>query len=125
MAEMKLEVPPDIVRSIVQAQVVAALGQQDKLIEGVVAAALSEKNRDRYSSSTDPSIFQEQVSRMIREVAVEAFKEWLAENREKIRTEMRRQLTAQKGKALGSIIESIMAKLADLTPSVHLYFSDK
>lgn len=119
MSEFKVEIPKDVITSIVKAQVITALGKSEQLIAGVVTAALEQKT-DRYSSS--PTIFEDQVSKMIREVAVESFQEWLKENREKIRLEMRRQLTAQKGKLLTDLVEGFSSKLATIYPNVKLNF---
>lgn len=119
MSEFKVEIPKDVITSIVKAQVITALGKSEQLIAGVVTAALEQKT-DRYSSS--PTIFEDQVSKMIREVAVESFQEWLKENREKIRSEMRRQLTAQKGKLLTDLVEGFSSQLATIYPSVKLNF---
>lgn len=119
-SELKMEVPKEIVASIVKAQVIAALGKSEELIAGVVRSALEQKT-DRYSSS--PTIFEAEVTRMIREVAVESFQEWLKENREKIRAEMRRQLTEQKGKLLTDLVNGFTNQLTSIYPNVKLNFS--
>ena len=115
-SEMKLEIPQDIVLSVVKAQVIAALGKSEQLVSGVVASALSAK-RNSYDRTT---LFEEQVTAMIHEVATECFKEWLAESKEKIRAELRRQLTAQKGKAITDLVDTFTSQLATIYPSVSL-----
>lgn len=118
-SELKMEVPKEIVASIVKAQVIAALGKSEELIAGVVRSALEQT--ERYSSG--PTIFEAEVTRMIREVAVESFQEWLKENREKIRAEMRRQLTEQKGKLLTDLVNGFTGQLTSIYPNVKLNFS--
>lgn len=122
MADMKLEIPQDIILSVVKAQVIAALGKSETLIAGVVEAALSAK-KDQYSST--PTIFIEQTSAMIREVAVETFKEWLKENRDKVQAEMRRQLTAQKGKVLTDLVDGFTKDLVNIYPRITLDFRER
>lgn len=119
MSELKLEIPKDVITGIIKAQVIAALGKSEELVAGVVASALSQK-KDHYSSS--PTIFEEEVVKMIRQVAVECFQGWLAENREKIRAEMQKQLTVQKGKVITDLVASFTSKLANVYPSVELKF---
>ncbi|MFZ5440431.1 MAG: hypothetical protein ACOZQL_10500 [Myxococcota bacterium] len=118
--ELKLEIPQDIITSIVKAQVIASLGKSEELIAGVVQQAITQK-RNHYDKTT---IFEEQVSEMIRGVAVECFKEWLAENREKVRAEMRKQLTAQKGKLITDLVDGFTKKLTNIYPTVALQFGD-
>lgn len=120
-SELKMEVPKEIVASIVKAQVIAALGKSEELIAGVVRSALEQKT-ERYNSSS-PTIFEAEVTSMIREVAVESFQEWLKENREKIRAEMRRQLTEQKGKLLTDLVNGFTSQLTSIYPNVKLNFS--
>lgn len=119
MADMKLEIPQDIVLSVVKAQVIAALGKSEQLVAGVVESALVAKV-DRYSNS--PTIFEAEVQKMIREVAVETFQVWLKENRDKIQAEMRRQLTAQKGKVLTELVDGFTKDLVNIFPRVSLDF---
>lgn len=121
-SELKLEIPKDIITSIVKAQVIAALGKNEELVAGVVSAAMQEKSTRSYGQNT---IFEEQVSAMIREVAVECFKAWLAENREKVRAELQKQLTAQKGKILTDLVNGFTSQLANIYPNVALNFKDR
>lgn len=118
MAEMKLEIPPDIVLSVVKAQVVAALGKSESLIAGVVESALNKK----VNSYDRTTIFEEQVTKMIHDVATESFKEWLAEHRDAIRAEMRKQLTAKKQKVLGEIVEGFTKELTNIYARISLDF---
>lgn len=115
---MKLEIPQEIIRSVVQAQVVAALGKSEDLIRAVVQQAMEQK-KDSYSRTT---VFEDSCAVAIREVSVEAFKEWLAENKEKVRAEMRRQLTAQKSKIITDLVDGYTKNLATIYPSVTLNF---
>jgi len=118
--ELKLEIPQDIITSIVKAQVIASLGKSEQLVAGVVQQAITQK-RNHYDKTT---IFEEQVSEMIRGVAVECFQEWLAENREKVRAEMRKQLTAQKGKLITDLVDGFTKKLTNIYPNVALNFGE-
>ena len=121
MAEMKLEIPQDVVLSIVKAQVIAALGKSEQLVAGVVEAAFGTKENS-YDRDT---IFERQVTKMINDVAVECFKEWLQEKRADIRSEMRRQLTAKKGELLTSLVDSFTKDLVNIHTSVRLGFKQR
>lgn len=118
MSEFKVEIPKDVITSIVKAQVIAALGKSEQLVAGVVASAIEQK-KDRFDTNT---IFEQQVSEMIRQVAVDSFKEWLAENQQKIRAEMQKQLTAQKGKLISDLVNGFTKDLANIYPTVRLQF---
>lgn len=120
MAEMKLEIPQEMVMAAVKAQVIAALGKSEQLIEGVVSSALAQK-RESYNRTT---IFEEQVTKMIREVAEECFRDWLEENKEKVRAEMKRQLAAQKGKILTDMVKQFTDQLTNIYARVSLSFPE-
>ncbi len=117
-SELKIEVPEAVIKSIVQAQVVAALGKSEQLIEGVVRAALEQK-KNSYDRTT---VFEEQVSEMIRGVALEAFKEFLVESKERIRAELKKQLAAQKGKVITDLVDGFTRDIANIYPTVTLKF---
>lgn len=121
MSELKMEIPQEIVKSIVQAQVVAALGKSEALIKAVVESAMMQKNNS-YDRTT---VFEEQVTEMIRAVAVESFKEWLEANRERVRAEMQKQLTAQKNKLMVDLVESFTRNLTNIYTTVALKFGDQ
>lgn len=118
--EMKVELPQEIITSIVRAQIVQALGKSEQLIEGVVKAALEQK-KDSYSRTT---VFEDQVTEMIRKEAVDAFGEWLTENREKVRAALRKELTAKKGKLVTDLVDAFTTRLSVYSPDIVLKFPE-
>lgn len=114
--ELKLSIPQEMVLAAVKAQVIAALGKSEDLVAGVVSSALAQK-ANSYDRST---LFEQEVVKMIREVAVESFREWLTENRAKIRAEMLKQLKAQKGRVITEMVDSIMKDLPRVSASVNV-----
>lgn len=116
--EVKMEIPQEIITSIVKAQVIAALGKSDDLVKAVIEAAITQKSNS-YNRTT---IFEEQVMEMIRKVAQECFQEWLTENRERIRSEMRKQLTAQKGRLMTELVDGFTKQLSSVYANVALHF---
>ncbi len=116
--ELKVQIPNEIITSIVKAQVVAALGKSDELVRAVIESALNQK-RDSYSKET---LFEAAVVKMIQEEAQEVFKAWLSENKEKIGAEFKRQLGIQKGKVISGLVESFVKQLTNIYASVKLAF---
>lgn len=109
-----------MVLAAVKAQVIAALGKSEDLVAGVVSSALSQK-ANPYDRQT---LFEQEVVTMIREVAVECFRDWLAENREKIRSEMHKQLRAQKGRVISEMVDGVMKDLPRVRASVQVSLSN-
>lgn len=103
--QVLFEVPREVIDAQVKAAVVRALteGQTERLIDAVVQAAMTQK-KDSYSRST---IWDEQVNKMIREAAKDAFQEWLEEHRGVIRDKVRQKMEARKGAFITKITDSI------------------
>lgn len=100
------EITRDIVNAQIKAAVVSALAKDpEKLVSAVVTAAMQEKERGSYSS--DAPIWDKMVNEMIRESAKDAFKEWLAENAEMIKREVRKRLVREKTQFINKIIDSL------------------
>lgn len=114
--ELKLSIPQDMVLAAVKAQVIAALGKSEDLVAGVVSSALAQK-ANSYDGST---IFEDEVAKMIREVAIDSFRDWLNDNREKIRAEMLKQLKTQKGRVVTEMVDAVMEDLPRVRASVNL-----
>lgn len=82
-----------ILEKQIQAAIVAQLGNQDQIITKAVQVALSQKVNsdgkiDSYSSYNTHDFLEVLASKSIREAATEALKEWLADNRERVKKAM-------------------------------------
>jgi hypothetical protein len=116
--QVLMKIPEEVVRAQVQAAVVAALARDpEKLVRAVVDAALHQK-QNSYDRET---IWDGQVHAMIRAVATDAFKEWVEEQRPKIRAAVRARLDASKSKTIDSFADKLVdGVLADIKVSFHL-----
>lgn len=103
-SEVSICIPEDLIKTLVMAEVSAALGKQDELIAAVVKSAIQAK-KDNYSKQT---IFEEQVHEQIRAVAVEAFKGWLGDNAEKVRAAILRELEKNKKAVADSLAKALI-----------------
>ena len=86
-----------ILEKQIQAAIVAQLGKQEDLIEQAVKVALSKKvnhegNVDSYSSYNTHDFLEVLASKSIREAATEALREWLNENKVKVRNAVLKEL---------------------------------
>jgi len=98
---MSLQINEDMVKPIlekqIQAAVIANIGNPEKLIEKVVAGALSQKvnregNVDRYSSDNKYDYLEILTTQAIRTAAKEALKQWLADNQELLKAAVIKEL---------------------------------
>lgn len=110
---MELKIDPNEVKAAIETHIRAAIakaltGDPKKLIETVVAAAMSQK-RDSYSRET---LFSEKVNTMIREAAAESFKAWLAEQKELIGAAVTKRLKAEENGFAETVADKIVSGLA-------------
>lgn len=103
-SEVSISIPDDLIKTLVMAEVSAALGKQDQIIAAVVKNAIEAK-KDHYSRQT---IFEEQVHEQIRAVAVEAFKGWIGDNAEKIRVAILRELEKNKKRLADDLAKALV-----------------
>lgn len=92
--EMKVTLPEGVVKPIIEAQVVAALQGQERLITEMVKLVLTQNVRDQGSYKDYP--FIELVCRnLIKEAVEAAVRRWITDQSEAIQKEVERQLRGQ------------------------------
>ncbi|MGL5937066.1 MAG: hypothetical protein ACRCZI_15755 [Cetobacterium sp.] len=120
MNEMaKIELSKDLIEPIVRAQlhasILAAMGQRDELIRGVVTTIMNTQVDERgevsrYSSSKP--LITWMAEKAIKETALEAIKEWFADNRVEMKKQIHLALTRQ-SKQLAEQLISGMVKTTE------------
>lgn len=104
--KLLMTVPRDVIDAQVKAAVAIALNKDpEALVRAVVEAAIGAK-KNSYDRET---IWQEQVNEMIREVAKEEFKAWLAAQRPAVAKMIKEKL----GKNSKELIDKVAAKMVD------------
>lgn len=116
--ELKMTVPQEIINSIVKTQIVAAIGKSEALIAGVVEAILNHKD-SQYDKHT---AFEKQTMEVIRTTAVEVFKEWLKENRDKVRSALITQLNVNKKTIVDKMVKSAVDDFSNVHVTMSLNF---
>lgn len=114
-SKVEIKIPEQMVSDLVRAELAKHLGQSEQLIDSVIKAAFAAKRRDAYSS--DKSIFEEEVAEMIRQEGTKLFKEWLEENRAKLRAAFVRALKAG---GFEKIVDSLVKGLEQSQYSFHI-----
>jgi len=98
---MSLQINEDMVKPIlekqIQSAIMANIGDPEKLVEKVVSTALSKKvnregNVSNYSSDNKYDYLEVLTEVAIRNAAKEALKEWLADNKELLKTAVTKEL---------------------------------
>ena len=97
-------IPEDLITEAIERQMVAAMGNKDDLVNAVVRAALTEKDRNSYDKET---IFGKRLKEMIRSSAQAAFQEWLDKQGAKIAAAVKKQLDAKSGTFVDDLVEAI------------------
>ncbi|KKM86859.1 hypothetical protein LCGC14_1274850 [marine sediment metagenome] len=124
MDDVNIQIPKGALQGIVDAHirtaVMEALGSDPAaLVAKVVDAAMAEKP-DRYSRDGS-TLFKQEVSKAIREMATEVFKEWLDDQRSVIRKRIHDRLTKKiKGRTFA---DQLVDSLTDHM-SVSVYMKD-
>lgn len=88
-------------KNVIQAAVVAALGDRDALIGSIVNTILNKEvdedgNKPRYSSDKKYSLLEVYVKRAVMTAAKEAVQEMVEENRSEFKKLLKKQLTESK-----------------------------
>lgn len=111
----KIELSKDLIEPIVRAQlqasIVAAMGRSDQLIAQVVNTVMNTKvdssgHAGNYSSKVP--LITWMAEKAIKEAAMEAIKEWFADNKD----EMKKQLRAAIKKNANGMAESFVLSMA-------------
>src|SRR6476659_8614851 len=99
-SQIGITVPQQRIEDLVRAAIVRELGNQEKLIEGVVNATIKVKN----NSYDNQTIFQSEVQKMILEVAKASAREWIDSNRELIKAAFVSSLASNEGQVVTMLI---------------------
>jgi len=128
MNEMaKIELSKDLIEPIVRAQlhasILAAMGRRDELIGGIVTTIMntqvdSEGKESRYSGAKP--LITWMAEKAIKETALEAIKEWFAENR----AEMKKQIAIALTKQAKQLSEQLVCGMINATESKSSYKFD-
>jgi hypothetical protein len=118
-AQVVVNVSKEIIDAHVKAAVVSALGRDPStLIKAVVDAAMREPDRNGYGRGT---IWDTEVNKMIREVALQTFNEWLNEMKPTIAKEVRARLAGKNGTAtINDIVEKLTGALRTFRVDVRI-----
>jgi hypothetical protein len=92
--EMSVSLPEGVLRPIIQAQVVAALQGQDRLMGEMVAFVLTQKVRDQ-SAYKDYPFLEFTARQLIKEAVEAAVREWVASQHGAIKAAVEKQLRGQ------------------------------
>lgn len=108
---MELKVDNESIEKIVNEQIRAAVAttlatKSDYLIEQLVRQVMTQK-KDSYSRVT---IWEDMVDRMIRGAANEAAKEWMEEQKPKIKALVAKKLGAKTKGLIASVADQLVAK---------------
>jgi hypothetical protein len=121
VAGLAIQVPDQMLRQVIMAEVAKALPDRERLIEAIVRECMTQK-KNSYDSDT---IFGTEIKSEIRSVCHEVFREWLVEQRDAIREALVRELNKGKAKRLKSMVDSLAAGLSDVcVGSVQLKIGD-
>jgi len=104
---VQIKIPEDLVRGIIQGEIIKQMGDQEAMIRAVVQAAM-DKKVDSYSRET---MFQAEFRNQINEMAKAMFGEWIKQNTEKIRKAVHDGLTKGSGKRIREIADTMVAKM--------------
>jgi hypothetical protein len=123
MSEMKIELPKQLIEDTIRAEMVRQIpaDKRDKLIESVIRSALSQEV-DRYSNRT---VFQDEVSKMIREEAIAIFRAWLDENKTKIKDALFKYLNAAPQERLTEFCEKLVDNIESYGIKIELNLDKK
>ena len=118
--QIMMKVPEEVITAQVQAAVAMVLNKDpERLVAAVVEAAMNQK-RDSYNRTT---IWEDKLNEMIREIANACAKEWLDEQRPKIRAACMKRL-GEKSKLVDTIADKLVSTLTT-SIGVHLTFRDE
>lgn len=111
--KLLMTVPRDIIDAQVKAAVAIALGKDpEALVRAVVESAMSAK-KNSYDRET---VWQDEVNKMIREVATEQFRAWLVEQKPAIAKLIRTKLA----KDTKDLLDKVTTKMAEGFSNLYL-----
>jgi hypothetical protein len=113
--DAKVTVPDRFIEDMVKAEIVTRLSNDPNILEAFLKEALSAKTN--YGRDTK---FGAAVKHMVQEAGAEVFKEWLEQNKEKIRAALLSYLNKNKQKMLKDLVEKMAAGLSHYRFAVSL-----
>lgn len=105
---VQIKIPEELVRGIIQGEIIKQIGDQEAMIRSVVQAAMDHKV-DSYSRETQ---FQKQFREQINQMAKDMFQAWIAQNTERIRKAVHENLTRNTGKRIKEIADEAVKNLS-------------
>ena len=109
-SELTVKLDPSMVTAYIQTAMVTALGKDpEALVRAVVDAAMTVKR----NYGEHKTVFQEAMDMMIREVARDAFKEWLEGKKTIIRQAIENRLKEGGDKFVADVSEKLVAALSE------------
>lgn len=109
-----LSIARDTLMDFVRGEIVRSLGNQEEMIRAVVRASLDAT--DPRSVYDKKPIFQKQVESMIREVAHEIAREWIAAKREDIKAAFKKAIESES--SIDKLVNGMIGSLANYNISV-------
>ena len=106
-ASVCASIPEELITEAIERQMVEALGDKKALIDGVVKAALEEKDSRSYGRET---VFGVMLKSMIREKATAVFKAWMEKHSREIAAAIRTRLDTQESTFIDEIVQQIASE---------------
>lgn len=107
--QIVMQVPQEVIRAQVQSAVAQALAKNPgELIRACVETAMRQPAVDRYGQRiNDVTVWEQTVNNMIRDLATEEFKAWLAEQAPAIRKAVRAKLEQRRGSYFDKCVDAL------------------
>lgn len=129
----KIELSKDLIEPIVRAQlqasITAALGRADQLVGAVVQSVMNtqvDSDGRKSSYRSDQTLIGWMADRAIKDAAMEAIKEWFADNREKLKVMLKKEIEKNsKGMAEALVLAVNKSFECKYSATVHLKLGDK
>ena len=121
-SEVKIQIPDQLVSTLIHAEIAQALSNKPALIEAAVREMLSVRS-DNYNRET---LFAKMVKEMIKAEAKTILGEWIEKNKSDIRKALFNELNKGKQKKMKEVCDSIISGMTSYTASVSLrIFEDR
>jgi hypothetical protein len=122
---MSVTLPQVIVEDIVKAEIVRHLGKRDELVGAIIGNVIGEQckcDRHRYGTPKG-SVLACEMEKQIQQVCKDIVSAWIAENREKFKTELVKKLA--KPEQLRALVSSFAAGISTGSWGVHVQLKEK
>lgn len=110
MSNLEVKIPDQMITDAVRAAMVEQLckGNPEKFVEAIVKGAMEATDSRSYGRET---LFQKEAGDMIRQQAIEVFREWLVENTDLLREKLLAHLNARKQAHLKVMVEGLCSDI--------------